>query len=352
MKPESLPLPPSTLPAAEAEATRWLVRRRDGAFSAHDEREYRVWLARDPAHRAAAAKAERYWQRLGDIGDDPEIMALTERRLRESNRPVKALRYFSAAAVVVVAIAIGWALRPGDIAPESSVPETVAATAADTVRREQTFRTSVGQRTTVTMQDGSIITLDTDSLLRTHDSDNERRVELHRGRAYFKVAKDKQRPFLVMAGGKTVVATGTEFAVDVAPSSMVVTLVEGGVRVEAPRKILPGKATVELKPGQQLVAALDTDNHWRTARVDTEKEVSWTSGRLHFFNDTLGKAAGEMNRYSEKKIIIRDAITAAQPIVGNFRAGDVDAFVRATTLHGFARVKVETDDVVELVPAG
>jgi transmembrane sensor len=251
---------------------------------------------------------------------------------------------------MIAALAIGWTLRPGDIAPAAFLPQTVAATAVNTPQREQTFRTSVGQRTTVTMPEGSIITLDTDSLLRTRDSGDERRVELYRGRAYFKVAKDKQRPFVVMVGGKSVVATGTEFAVDVAPSSMVVTLVEGGVRVEAPRKILPGKATVELKPGQQLVAALDTDNHWRTARVDTEKEVSWTSGRLHFFNDTLGKAAGEMNRYSEKKIVIRDTLTAAQPIVGNFRAGDVDAFVRAITLHGFARVKVETDDVVELVP--
>lgn len=350
MKSDELSLPPSSLPPAEAEATRWQVRRRDGQFSANDEREYRVWLERDPAHRAAAAKVERYWQMMGAIGDDPEIMALTERRARESNRPVRALRLAALAAGLVAAITFGWSLR--DTRPVAAPAASVAIAAHTAAPQEQSFRTSIGQRTTVTLADGSVITLDTDSLLRTRESSSERRVELQRGRAYFKVAKHKARPFVVVAAGKSVVATGTEFAVDVDPAAMVVTLVEGGVRVEAPRKILPGNQTVDLHPGQQLTARLDTDSRWRTTRVDVEKEVSWTSGRLHFFNDTLGKAASEMNRYSEKKIIIRDAAAAAQPIVGNFRAGDVDAFVRAVALHGFAQIKLETDDVVVLVSTG
>lgn len=348
MSREDLPLPASKLSDFEAEATRWLVRRRGDDFSIHDEREYRVWLDTDPAHRAAAAKTERYWQLLGSIAEDPEIMALTEQRAQEAHRPVRARRYAALAAGLVCALALGWSLRDGETvrsipqlrsAPENAFAENL---------QEQVFRTSVGQRTTVTLTDGSVVTLDTDSALRTRQSASERLMTLERGRAYFKVAKDKRRPFIVTAGDKTVVATGTEFSVDLAATAVNVTLVEGSVRVEAPSERAGRAQKIELKPGWRLTALADSNTRWRTAKVDVEREVSWTSGRLHFFNESLGKAVSEMNRYSEKKIVIRDPEIARQPIVGNFRAGDIDAFVRAVSLHGFAQIRSEDDNVVEL----
>lgn len=332
-----LPVPFNTLPRAEAEAARWLVLRRDGAMTAHDEREYRVWLDLDPSHRAAAAKIERHWHSMGAIGDDPEIMALTERRARQSNRRPQALRAAMIAAGVLTAAIGGWGLRESGLIGGSLGIVSV---------QEQTFRTSVGQRTTVTLPDGSIVTLDTDSLMRTRENGRERVVELERGRAFFRVAKDVERPFVVIAAGKTVTATGTQFAVDIDPGVMSVTLAEGRVRVEEPREQFRRARVADLRPGWRLM--VEGDNPWKTTRVDLEREMSWTNGRLHFFNDRLGDAAAEMNRYSEKKIVIRDPRVAAQPIVGNFRAGDVDGFVRAARLHGVARVKVETDDVVEL----
>ena len=346
-----LPLPPSRLPPSEAEATRWLICRRDPGFTPGDEREYRVWLNRDPAHRAAAQKVERYWQLMGLVGDDPEIMALTEQRARAANRPVRVLRWAALAAVLVGAIGLGWTLRdaPGVADVMQPIVAAVSSRQADTGPvYAQAFHTSVGQRTRVTLADGSEITLDTDSLMHTRESARARAIELLRGRAYFKVAKDPSRPFTVAAGGKVVVATGTEFAVDVLDDDMRVTLVEGSVRVETPRLLLPD-AEVALQPGTQLLAKVD-QSRTVTQEVDLDRAISWTSGRLHFFNETLGYAAREMNRYSEKKIVIRDPATAAQPIIGNFRAGDIDAFVRAVQLHGSARVHFQTDDVVALGP--
>lgn len=348
MSREELELPVSNLPRAEAEATRWLVLRRDGDFSAHDERAYRVWLDADPCHRAAVAKVERYWQLLGDIGEDPEIMALTEQRAREAHRPVRLRRGAALAACLIGALVLGWSLRDGEVAGVTVplIGPQLGTTVASL--QDQTFRTSVGQRTTVTLADGSIVTLDTDSLLRTRQSASERLLTLERGRAYFKVAKDRRRPFIVTAGDKSVVATGTEFAVDVDTRAVAVTLVEGSVRVEAPAERAGRAQKVDLKPGWQLTATADSNTRWRTTKVDVERAVSWTSGRLHFFNDSLGHAVSEMNRYSEKKIVIRDAEIARQPIVGNFRAGDIEAFVRAISLHGFANVRSESDDIVEL----
>lgn len=354
-----MPLPVSDLPPAEAEAVRWLVLRRDGDMAARDERAYYAWLERDPAHREAAAKVERYWKMLGVLDEDPEIVALTERRARQSHRPVRALKFAAAAAGIAVAVALGWVMRGSDVAldpatlvgerePAATVAENAAA--GETARvRERTFRTGVGERSTVTLADGSEVTLDTDSLLHARHTPQARTVTLARGRAYFKVAGDAVRPFRVTAGGKTVVATGTEFAVGIdSDESVTVTLVEGSVRVEEERGFFVFRRVeaVELDPGWQAVTAKDLE----TRPVNLERAVSWTGGRLHFVNESLGEAAEEMNRYSNKKIVIRDPAIRNQPIVGNFRAGDVDAFVRAVRLHGFAKVYLETPHIVQLGP--
>lgn len=332
--------PSSTLPSVESEAIEWLVMRRDGDLRAQDERAFQAWLDRDPSHRAATAKVERYWNMLGGIAEEPEILALTERRARTIKRPMRLLRGIALAASIVVAAGLGWSLRDSgwlQTGPDIVVPANLVY--------EQTIRTSVGQRTVITLADGSTVTLDTDSVLRTLQTADERALMLERGRAYFVVAKDPARPFFVTAAGKTVIATGTEFAVDVGSDTrMTVTLVEGSVRVESPGDDVRRPQSVELKPGWKLIAG----NELKTMRVNLERDIGWTSGRLHFMNETLGRAAEAMNRYSNKKIVIRDPEIRERPIIGNFRAGDIDAFVRAVGLYGFANVQLETDDVVEL----
>jgi transmembrane sensor len=351
-------MPTSNLPPVEAEAVHWLVLRRDSGMSAQDERAYQAWLGRDPAHRAAADKVERYWKMLGVLGEDPEIVTLTERRARESNRPVRALRFAALAASIAAAVGLGWIMRGNDVPLDPATPirtlvqgeaTTVAQGEPAAVDRERTFRTGVGESRDVTLADGSTVTLDTDSLMHTRQTADERVVTLGRGRAYFKVAKDPARSFRVVANDKTVVATGTEFAVDIeSDNGVTVTLVEGSVRVEDERGFFLFRRleTVELKPGWQVVAA----KKLQPEPVNLERAVSWTSGRLHFVNDSLGSAAEEMNRYSDKKIIIRDPAIRNQPIIGNFRTGDVDAFVRAVRLHGFAKVYLETPYIVQLGP--
>jgi len=336
------PLDSSRLPPAESEALQWLVMRRDGDLSARDERAYQAWFERDAAHRAAVAKMERYWMILGDVGEEPVIHALTERRFRESSRRRRLLRFTGVAASIVIAAGIGWNMH--NLTAGNEVPPPVAPKMAEW---DQTLRTGVGQRTVINLKDGSIVTLDTDSVLRTRQTDSERTLLLERGRAYFVVAKDRLRPFVVNAEGRTVVATGTEFAVDVEDErGMVVTLVEGRVRVESPGDATRAPEAMNLTPGWQIVAATNL----KAEAIDLSRAVSWTTGRLRFYNDTLGAAAQEMNRYSDKKIIISDPEVSVQTLVGSFRAGDIDAFVRAVRLYGFADVIKDTDALVELGP--
>src|SRR5690606_34195438 len=79
----------------------------------------------------------------------------------------------------------------------------------------QAFRTELGQRSTVTLPDGSVVTLNTDTVVRTRADGERRLVYLDKGQAFFEVAKDPRRPFVVTAAGRTVTALGTAFDVRV-----------------------------------------------------------------------------------------------------------------------------------------
>src|SRR3546814_20200955 len=77
----------------------------------------------------------------------------------------------------------------------------------------QAFQTETGQRTTITLPDGSLVTLDSETDMRFTDMPGARHVELLSGRDFFKVAHNPSRPFTVTAAGKRVRAIGTAFQV-------------------------------------------------------------------------------------------------------------------------------------------
>jgi transmembrane sensor len=303
----------------QAQAADWLALTRSGRMSAEETRALEVWLE-TPEHRAAYDDMQETWRLYGEIEDDPAVMEVREWARGAYNRPV---RMRIAASIAAAFVAVGgwgawWATTP------APVPQELITAASE--QPDQEFRTGIGQTTTATLFDGSVVTLDTNSALVAREIGGIRLIELKQGQAFFKVAKDKTRPFKVVAAGKTVTATGTQFSVRADPALFQVTLVEGSVIVEAPRSGLrPGKAR-ELSPGDSLKAA--DGRSWQLAKVDVTADTSWRAGTLTFYNRPLGEAAAEMNRYSRRKILV-DASVADTPIVGVFPTGDVEAFAKA-----------------------
>lgn len=325
----------------EAQAADWLALSRSGQMTAEDAGALQAWLAADPEHGVALRGMQETWRTFGELEDDPAVLEVREWALRSYNH---AARFRIAAAVAACAVLAGgwagwWAMTPAPL------PEEVVAAATEAP--EQEFRTGVGQTTTATLFDGSVVTLDTNSALSASEVGGIRLVELKKGRAFFKVAKDPARPFKVLAAGKTVTATGTSFSVRADRALYQVTLVEGSVVVESPRgRILPGKSAA-LKPGWTLKA--EDERGWRVAKVDVAADTSWRSGRLTFEDKPLEEAAAEMNRYSRKKVIVAPSI-AATPILGVFPAGDVEAFARAAEATQIASISFEDDTRIELAP--
>jgi transmembrane sensor len=323
-------------PTPRMAAAQWIALRRSGQMTGEDMRGLEDWLQQDPSHREAFERLEAVWNAAGELREDPVILAAREWALKSQDRPSRMRLFAALAACLAVAVIGGWGAMGSGLLGENGL------FAAPQV---QEMRTGVGQTATVTLMDGSVVTLDTDTVLRAHTSGRKRLVELERGQAFFRVAKDPGRPFIVSAGGRSVTATGTAFEVRHDENLFEVTLVEGKVAVEAPSGQTWRGQSADMRAGWRLTER--DGKPWDLAQIDVNKETSWLSGRLVFFNDPLGQAVDEVNRYSGKKIVVDPAI-AGTPIVGVFKIGDVEAFVRAARMTRIARVARDTDQVVEL----
>ncbi len=320
------------------EAAGWLNLRRSGEMSEAELVRFTDWLARGEGEREAYARLERHWHVLGLVANEPMILAAREHDARTHDRRLYARRGLMAVAAAVVLTLTSWATMDSGVLGDLGFARGGG----------ETLRTGTGQRTTTTLADGSVITLDGQSELKVVEMAAVRRIKLIRGRAYFQVAKDHVHPFLVQAGDKTVRAVGTAFDVSVEGSAVTVTLVEGKVRVDEPKRLFGSSHSAELVPGGKLVA--DPGKSWVLSRVDAGQETSWLSGRLTFFHDPLASAVAEVNRHSARKIVFSGGLTPDTRIVGVFRAGDTDAFTTALELNGIARVVSRTDDEIELAP--
>lgn len=206
--------------------------------------------------------------------------------------------------------------------------------------------TGVGERKTVTIADGSHVTLDTDSAVVIRLDEQERHVALRRGRANFAVAHDTHRPFHVTAEGLTVTAIGTDFDVSAISRPPAVILIDGRVAVEARSKT--GQADrAFLSPGQRLTLSA-SGRLTKPSKIDLASVTGWQEDRLDFTNETASQAIMQANRYSVRKIRLLDQASGGKRLEGSFRAGDTDGLAAALCVFLDLRIVQKTDEMLVL----
>ena len=305
-------MPPREGSAAQIErqAADWLAKQARGAWSATDEAQLTQWLEAATANKVAFLRLEAAWQqadRLKALGAASRPERVPLRRLRR--RPVwRNFHTVARAAGVVLIITLGvlgYFWQPGG----------------------STFRTAVGAVTAVPMSDGSKVTLNTDSQIRISVTGQERRVSLGRGEAFFEVAKDPARPFVVVAGHCRIVAVGTQFSVWREGDEARVVVTEGRVRVERSDTAAGEVPTTEVAAGS-IAHAGDAGvlvEHRRPGEL--EETLSWRRGFLFFHDLPLSEAVAEFNRYNQHRMVIGSPAVAGIRISGSFRSTNVSGFV-------------------------
>lgn len=312
------------------EASAWVVKLNGGRLSREDSLAFEDWLNESDAHKQAFKQLAQVWSGVGrafEVRPTQDGAQMSIRRIISAWAqvyPAKAWSVGIAAclALVICAGLVGNALL---LKPQSKLDLVVA-------------QTRVGESKTIAMSDGSIIQLNTDTEVNVAYSEGERAVKLLKGEAFFRVAKNANRPFRVYAGNGSVEAVGTAFGVYLRNNATEVTVTEGQVklsRLETAAK--PGTSRLPEREdtiatavaGRNVVFDKSLISFEEINKEEMAKKLSWQEGRLLFNGDTLEKAVGEFERYTSADIVILDNDIRNTRIIGSFSSGDLEKFLYA-----------------------
>ncbi len=293
------------------EALNWFVCLRGTAPDPATLAAFGAWLERNPRHAAEFRSLEAIWgsapfKTAAESLPTARPMSALDRSSRSATAPRSRRRAMrTAIAASIAALAIGtW-----------HFPTLLLHWQAD-------YITVAGAQSTVTLPDGSIMMLNTQSAVAIDFKDDRRNVRLLEGEAFFDVRRDPSHPFHVVARFGEVEVKGTAFAVHVVSEQDRVILERGQVDV---RRFPNLSDRVKLEPGQMAVA---TSAAMSIASVDPANALAWREGRIVFDNEPFAKVLGELRRYYRGSVIVVSGRIDDLPVTGNYRIDDIEGAIR------------------------
>ena len=317
-----------------------------GEASEAELAELELWLRQDPDMHYAADHVAGLWeqpvkaapQQTDHAWEDhlarmeQRGVSLEEDTLEDRNGSLpfykKISTWLSAAAVLIIVAGTWWGMRSGAplLRGNNSLPEEVVTTAK-------------GTRSRVVLPDGSVVLLNADSKL-MYDSAFDgplRNVQLE-GEAYFDVAHDKKRPFIIHTAQMDIKVLGTAFNVKAYASDgfAETALVRGSVEVQV---LNADMKPILLKPNEKIVvkgerpsAVQEETGEKSTAstktvlvqplhytRADSIRiETAWVANTLVFEDESFAELAVKMERWFGVDIRFLDEKIAALRFTGKF----------------------------------
>ncbi|TYQ19961.1 UNVERIFIED_ORG: FecR family protein [Zoogloea ramigera] len=239
--------------------------------------------------------------------------------------------------MAILAMAVGIAFR---MAASDGLPKPPLQAAAPTPTPVLVLETALGELRKVPLADRSLASIDSATRLEVSIDARQRRIGLLKGQAWFQVAKDAQRPFVVSAGAVSVTAVGTAFAVQRQPGGADVVVTEGVVEVRrgadhAPVRIAAGQQAYVAEQGGAIAVRRQADAATR--------QLAWREGMIVLQNDTLARAVAQFNRYNRRQLIIADPTLRSKTLVGRYRVYEAEQFANdvQTLLKVPVRVSAE-----------
>lgn len=286
---------------ANRQAAKWMARLHADDRTPVDEAAFRGWLNADSHHADAFERTSAIWESVGGLG-----------RLPATSRPQMSRRAVlagAAAAVVAGGTVFGWR-------------EAVAGV----------YRTDVGEQRRLVLEDGTRVMLDTATRFRFRPGADSRILSLSTGRINLNVAKDA-RLFVIEAGAQRASLPAGRVDIRRDGETVAFTAIEGTPR------ILAGGAALALEPGHRMML---TDGRTdRVDRPDLQDLIAWEDGRLAFRDERLSQAVAEMNRYTNRPLIVADPRVGRLRLSGMYRVGDPEAFARSIAI--LLPVRVQSD---------
>lgn len=339
------------------QAAEWLIELAEcGDSGPGDERrrEFMTWLKRSPQHIEEFLGIAMLEQELGEhavpianiVASLQSAGPAPPEQLHPNNAMPMALSASSSPPLPRARRAArtrrlaGWATAAGiALAATLLVPYVTGLNTAP-VRHA----TILGEQRSVTLDDGSVVVLNTLSEVDIDLGRSQRRVALLAGEALFDVAPDSNRPFVVDAGDVSLTVLGTKFSVYRKGDETRLAVVEGIVKVSANGDFAALATPRLIRAGEGLLVSRDG-----TTTINTDAEVAmamaWTEKRLIFNGAPLAEIVSEFNRYNAIPVIVEDGDLARRKITTVFKANDVDALVSFLDLEPGVDVQRDADAI-------
>ncbi len=286
------------------EAADWIDRLDE--LSDAERRELAAWLNASPDHAAAFAALRHTLRDTALLEAVDRLRAEPVDALAPSPRRSVALAGWSRAGLIAASLLV---LAGGGVLAWRRGAERPAPTIE--------LATAVGVRADHVLSDASTVRLNADSHASVAYSRNTRDIYLRRGDAVFEVAKNRNRPFNVMAGDAKVTAVGTVFEVDKVDSAVEVRVFEGVVRVsqgEAPPRTV--------RQGEWLLLAADHASS--RGRLAADSYEAWRGDWLEADSMPLKYVVARLNRYAPQTLTLRDRRMGELKVTGRFKLDKPD----------------------------
>ncbi|NMH59523.1 FecR family protein [Alteromonas ponticola] len=340
------------------QACEW-VSRIDRGLSSVEKQELQHWTALSSSHRKVLIQTAQLWDDMSVMNELSGLFPLREAPTPQASRLhklVKHARWSIAAGFTLMMLGVGMMMDWSWIESQSQ----------PVIVHQQQVETAIGEQKNITLSDGSIIHLNTDTVLAVTYTDSKRSIDLIKGEAHFTVAHDKQRPFSVNAGQNSVTAVGTAFNMQyVENEAFELVVTEGRVLVkqnDASASQSGVQSLITKKPvategllmfsGEKAMVQGDVKQKHNLTENDIDEDLAWQQGMIVFKGEPLYKVLQEIGRYTPIQFKLLSEDLKERRVAGFFKVGDIDGLLFALKNSFQIEHSQELDKVIELRTAG
>ncbi len=346
-----------------AEAADWFLQFHDNADRPVDHAAFAEWLTRSPAHVEEFLEVSALWSTIGMSGSSgyrPADLIAAAKAERARDKVVQLDSPPGLATYSSSGRARRRGMRRWMVATAASLFVGLAVWLAFVTSRWGTeYATTVGEQRSITLADGSVVFLNTDSGVRVRFGKVDRHIDLLRGEARFQVASDPRRPFVVATTDAMIRALGTIFNVAMDHEGTQVAVIEGRVELrERAADAAEHIARTAPPPDSRMDVALLKKRHSRIELAAGQRAAvtaqgiepdvgasidsvnAWTQRRLVLRDRTLAEVVLQFNRYRRQPLVVDDPALAGLRVSGTFDLSDPESLL--TYLGTVESVQVRT----------
>ena len=321
----------------DKQAIRWQVIQSERGLDDAEQAAFEAWLGEDIRHQGAYARATVINNALAQAASQAALFpgagplpADADTQLEPEAAPIPAPArrarwpYAALAAGLLVLVGVGVGVVP--------------------MFDHTTLTTAKGEFRRIPLSDRSVANINSGSKLEVKLTGSKRQVKLDEGEAWFEVAKNKEKPFVVEAGQAHVQAVGTAFGVRRYHGGAEVLVTEGSVEVwsgnqsSQKRVLLAGDQAFVPFKAAPISVTRQPQEIWR--------KLAWREGKLIFAKQTLNDAVADFNRYSSKRIVIADPVLGNKKIVGQYQIDAAEQFAMDVSVYLDVPIQITTDEII------